>query len=32
MNAAVRWVLAAVLLLAAGWSLNLTLFNWWARA
>lgn len=30
MNAPVRWLLAAVLLLAAGWSLNLTLFNWWA--
>jgi hypothetical protein len=26
----VSWLLAAILLLAAGWSLNLTLFNWWA--
>lgn len=27
---AARWLLAAVLLLAAGWCLNLMLFNWWA--
>lgn len=27
---ALRWVLAVVLLLATGWSANLTLFNWWA--
>jgi hypothetical protein len=25
-----RWLLAVALLLAAGWSLKLTLFNWWA--